>query len=111
MTKLRRLTLYSFLILNFIALAGCDRSSSSKDTKRLVAEPSSIQAPIKEGADRIQTNRLNAFLDRVYERNVAAWPERETALGRKTEQQGEWNDYIAAPADLDERQLWRLVAA
>jgi uncharacterized protein (DUF885 family) len=48
---------------------------------------------------RSETQRLHAWLDEAYERNVAAWPERETALGRKTDRQGQWNDYSDAYAD------------
>lgn len=48
-------------------------------------------APMASG-QQTETARLHAFLDHVYERNVAAWPELETRLGRITDQQGQWND-------------------
>ena len=38
-------------------------------------------------------------MDEIYERNVAARPQQETELGRKTDQQGEWNDYSDTYAD------------
>ncbi|MEM6706354.1 MAG: DUF885 domain-containing protein [Acidobacteriota bacterium] len=37
-------------------------------------------------------DRLVAFLDQIFEERVALAPERESRLGRKTEQQSQWND-------------------
>jgi uncharacterized protein (DUF885 family) len=83
------------LFLTFILLlAACDGGSPP-------AEPEAAQSAAQDAAvpDRSETQRMHAFMDEVYERNVAAWPEWETALGRKTEQQGEWNNYTDAYAD------------
>ena len=96
MTTLHRFAINLVLTLNLLALAGCDRDSHPEEAGRVAAEPASSLAPTAEQSDRSEIERLNAFLDQVYERNVAAWPEWETALGRKTEQQGEWNDYSDA---------------
>lgn len=50
--------------------------------------------------ERFETKKkMHAWMDEVYQRNVAAWPQWETTLGRKTEQQDEWNDYSDAYAD------------
>ena len=63
-----------------------------------------------QAVERTETQKMHAFMDEVYERNVAAWPERETMLGRKTGRQGEWNDYSDAYAqDQLERALQDLV--
>jgi uncharacterized protein (DUF885 family) len=85
-------------LLIVTALAGCGGDDSPASTAG-AAEASAPQAAPPAPTSRSETGRLNAFLDRVYERNVAARPERETALGRKTDQQGEWNDYSDAFAD------------
>jgi len=61
-----------------------------------LAEPQDISDPIQ--LNLTETQRLHAFMDEVYERNVAAYPEWETSLGRKTDQQGEWDDYSDAYA-------------
>lgn len=42
--------------------------------------------------------RLHRFLDEVFERQVAASPMWESQLGRKTERQGQWDDFSDAAA-------------
>jgi hypothetical protein len=56
-------------------------------------EPSAEnRAGLEQTVERTETRKMHAFMDEVYERNVAARPEWETSLGRKTDRQGEWND-------------------
>jgi len=85
-------------------LAACD------DAQR--AEPSSSPGIQNTGGvigEHSETEKLHAYMDEVYERKVAAWPEWETQLGRLTDQQGEWNDYSDAYAmeqlDLERDEL------
>jgi len=56
----------------------------------------------KQSADQ----RLHRFLDEVFERQVAASPMWESQLGRKTERQGQWDDFsdTAAQRRLQSRQ-------
>jgi len=83
-----------FLALCSIFLTACDENSSPSPAKSPAAE--TLLAPAVE---RTETQKMHAFMDELYERNVAAWPEWETGLGRKTDQQGEWDDYSDAYAD------------
>ncbi len=62
-------------------------------------EPPAAAQAAAPAVERSETQKMHAFMDEVYERNVAAWPEWETTLGRKTDQQGKWNDYSDAYAE------------
>ena len=75
-------------------LISCDAQKSPPSEP-----PAAAQAAAAATVERSETQKLHAFMDEVYERNVAAWPERETTLGRKTDQQGKWNDYSDAYAE------------
>jgi uncharacterized protein (DUF885 family) len=76
-------------------LISCDgKNSPPQDPPAVAQAPAGAQA-----IERTETQKMHAFMDEVYERNVAAWPERETQLGRKTDRQGQWNDYSDAYAD------------
>ena len=95
------------MVLGSTLLVSCDAknaSPSGQSTTEQTAPPPAIE--------RTETQKMHAFMDQVYERNVAAWPERETALGRKTDQQGEWNDrsdaYAAAQLERDRLDLQTL---
>jgi uncharacterized protein (DUF885 family) len=85
-----------FALFTYLGLALCSALLISCDG----ANSPPAQPPVAEQAvERTETQKVHAFMDEVYERNVAAWPERETALGRKTDQQGKWNDYSDAYAE------------
>lgn len=59
-----------------------------------------------------QDERLNTFLDAVFERRVDDRPEFQSRLGRKTDKLGEWNDrsdaFAAAQIEQDKADLARL---
>jgi uncharacterized protein (DUF885 family) len=57
-------------------------------------QPSPPAASSVESA--AQDQRLTAFLDEVFERNVRQRPEFQAALGRKTEDYGRWDDHSEA---------------
>jgi uncharacterized protein (DUF885 family) len=82
------------LALCSIILLSCEGTNGPQTTGPGDAEPAPTPA-----IERSETQKMHAYLDEIYERNVAAWPEWETQLGRKTEQQGEWNDYSDAYED------------
>ena len=73
------------LLVCGLTLTGCERTSSELPQDVNTAEAVEAADSVAEEAKRTETERLNAFLDQIYERNVAAQPERETALGRKTD--------------------------
>jgi len=77
------------LILCCTGLISCDAQQ---------APPAPVAEPAAPADQRTETQKMHAFMDEAYERYVAAWPEWETALGRKTDQQGQWNDYSDAYA-------------
>ena len=66
------------------------------------------------GTSGTEDERLNAFLDAVFERRVADSPEFQSRLGRKTDRLGEWTDrsdlFAAAQVEKDEADLARLRA-
>jgi uncharacterized protein (DUF885 family) len=97
-----------FVALICLALASCEERAAPP------AEYSGLEPTTAPIAELTETQRLHAFMDEVYERNVASRPELETALGRKTDRQGEWNDYSDAFAsgqiELARRDLERLRA-
>ena len=82
------------LVLCSIFLLSCDGQNGPSPAQSRAAEP-----PLVPAIERSETQKMHAFMDELYERNVAAWPQWETELGRKTDQQGEWNDYSDAYAD------------
>ncbi|MCG8434604.1 MAG: DUF885 domain-containing protein, partial [Gammaproteobacteria bacterium] len=79
----------SFLILVAIALLGCSEPS----------EQTVAQTP--EATSQSEDERLNAFFEEVFEREVALSPLFEALLGRKTERYGEWNDASDAAAEAE----------
>lgn len=79
------------LIFFTLALAGLVTACDSGQTGATAAPATAGAAPAVS-PQRSETDKLHAFLDQVYERKVAAWPERETRLGRVTDRQGQWND-------------------
>ena len=69
---------------------------------------------VAQDAPESQDERLNTFLDAVFERRVDDSPEFQSRLGRKTDRLGEWNDrsdaFAAAQIEKDKADLERLRA-
>ena len=76
------------LALSSISLASC----KSKDTSTHTPEATGSKSSSEE-------QRINAFFDLVYERELALSPQRQSQLGRKTDRLGEWDDYSDAFAE------------
>ncbi len=88
-----------FLLNVTLVCGGLLSLTAAAQTVAPAALPETVEgAAPASSSQQTETSRLHAFLDQVYERNVAAWPERETRLGRETDQQGQWNDYSDAYA-------------
>ena len=69
------------LLLCGVVLISCNGKDSPPPESPAGAQASSAAQTI----ERTETQRMHAFMDEVYERNVDAWPEWETQLGRKTD--------------------------
>ena len=95
------------MVLGSTLLVSCDAKNAPS-----TGQSTTEQAPPPPAIERTETQKMHAFMDQVYERDVAAWPELETYLGRKTDQQGEWNDrsdaYTAAQLERDQLDLQTL---
>ena len=76
--------LLTALALCAIFLLSCDGKNDPPSAQSKAAEPALTPA-----IERAETQKVHAFMDKIYERNVAAWPEWETQLGRKRDQQGD----------------------
>ena len=64
---------------------------------QVVAKAGSESTAVEPVANEDQ--RLNTFLDSVFEREVAQSPIRQAYLGRSTDQKGQWDDFSDAYAD------------
>jgi len=72
------------------------------------AAPRQAEAAAPEARE---DDRLNAFLDEVFEREVAESPIRQSRLGRKTDRSDEWDDFSDAFADREAAQTKEDLAA
>jgi uncharacterized protein (DUF885 family) len=72
-------------------LAGCDRDA--EESRSAGTAPVAEEAGNSEPAAPTVDQRLAAFLDEVFERNVSESPEFQAQLGRKTADYGRWDDH------------------
>ena len=76
----------SFCLLMFVLFLGaCERSTETSDEG--VTEPVTTVSPDQED------QRLAAYFEELFERDVSQNPEFQAYLGRKTEDYGRWDDY------------------
>jgi uncharacterized protein (DUF885 family) len=87
-----------FSAITYLSVSGMTLNACNNQPGEQGAQPTAVESPAPAASERTETERMHAFMDEIYERNVAAWPEWETWLGRKTDQQGQWNDYTDAYA-------------
>ena len=80
------------------ALAACDQGNeaSAPTSPEVASAPSEIEEPAQP--DVSEDERLEAFFETVFEREVALSPIFEAQLGRKTENYGRWDDASDAAA-------------
>ena len=79
----------ALIILSASLLGACGRGDDSSSPAT-----SSPAQSLPSAASEDQ--RLTAFLDEIFERNVRQRPEFQAALGRKTEDYGRWDDHSEA---------------
>jgi len=102
---------YSAAISAVFLLTACDQlseqqNSQTHETKSAVAvEQASAVTEVSE------SQRVNAFFERIFEESVARYPEYLTALGRK-DRADEWNDlseaFANASMEMNKKQLVEL---
>jgi uncharacterized protein (DUF885 family) len=63
-----------------------------------------IAKPVTSNNTEQEDQRLAAFFDELFERDLAQNPEFQAYLGRKTEDYGRWNDYSDAFAQTENQQ-------
>jgi uncharacterized protein (DUF885 family) len=84
------------LLIITLILGACERSTEPSVTEQ-TTPPTSIDAAQED-------QRLMAFFDELFERDISQNPEFQAYLGRKTEDYGRWNDYSDAFAQLENQQ-------
>ncbi|RBP53656.1 uncharacterized protein DUF885 [Arenicella xantha] len=85
-----------------LLLLACDKPASTPNTQATDAVVDS--SAIAESSNRADNSEINEFFQAVYDREVSQNPERQSALGLKTEDQDKWTDIsdAAAQANVDE---------
>ena len=84
------------LLIPVLFLGACERNNETAKTD--FAVPAPAVNPEKEN------ERLAAFLDEIFERDVDANPMFQASLGRKTEDYGRWNDFSEEYAQFENQQ-------
>jgi len=85
-------------------LAACDREPES--TAPPASPAADASATAQSAAEKLsEDQRLAAFFEEVFERNVAQSPEFQARLGRKTADYGKWDDYSEAWAVQEHEQV------
>jgi len=86
----------AILLASALLLSSCDRKA---DEAELSTEPV-VESLSPANADdaKSEEQRLLAFFDEIFERNVSQRPEFQAQLGRKTEDYGSWDNYSDAHA-------------
>ena len=89
---------YSAAIGAALLLSACNQSSDQASSNTTDTKPASATktAPVKNQLS--ESEKVNAFFDRVFEESVARSPETLTFLGRK-DRADEWNDLSEAYAN------------
>ena len=86
--------LYLFVLAFF--LLACESKTETIETD--------IAKPVTSNSTEQEDQRLTAFFDELFERDLARNPEFQAYLGRKTEDYGRWNDYSDAFAQVENQQ-------
>lgn len=74
------------LFVSTLLLTACNGEPSASTESVNTDSASTAQAVVS------QDERLNAFFEQIFERDIANSPNRQTRMGLKTDRQGEWTD-------------------
>jgi uncharacterized protein (DUF885 family) len=83
-------------LLMALLLGACEPASDSvsEQAAQTAAETEVAKDPLAgDSVTTSEDDRLLAFFDQVFERNVSQSPDFQARLGRKTEDYGKWDDY------------------
>jgi len=104
---------YSAALGAALLLSACNQSSDQASNQAPETKPSSVSEQTPATAKVSESERVNAFFERVFEESVARSPESLTFLGRK-DRANEWNDLSEAYAneslEITKKQLAELNA-
>jgi uncharacterized protein (DUF885 family) len=104
---------YSAAICAALILSACTQSSDQVTSQVSQAKPTQAADKMSASSQISESQRINAFFDRVFEASVARYPEYMTSLGRK-DRADEWNDLSEAFAtqsvEMTKKQLVELKA-
>lgn len=107
------LKLYSAAIGAALLLSACNQSSDQTASQATETKPASVAEQSPATTEASESQRANAFFERVFEESVARSPESLTFLGRK-DRADEWNDLSEAYAnesmEITKKQLVELQA-
>jgi uncharacterized protein (DUF885 family) len=94
-------------------LSACNQSSDQTANQTPEAKPTAVAEQTSASSDVSESQRVNAFFDRIFEESVARYPEYLTSLGRK-DRADEWNDlsesYANESMEITKKQLVELQA-
>jgi uncharacterized protein (DUF885 family) len=82
---------YSAAISAVLLLSACEQSSEQKKTQSYEAKPTMAAKQASAVSENTESERVNAFFERIFEESAARYPELLTSLGRK-DRADEWND-------------------
>jgi uncharacterized protein (DUF885 family) len=82
---------YSAAISAVLLLSACEQSSEQKKTQSYEAKPTMAAKQASAVSETTESERVNAFFERIFEESAARYPELLTSLGRK-DRADEWND-------------------
>ncbi|GAB5381341.1 MAG: DUF885 domain-containing protein [Aliiglaciecola sp.] len=81
------------IVLSYVVfLMGCTTETPSPLSSQKAASQKAASETASAAVDASQDERLNAFFEQIFERDIANSPNRQTFLGLKTDRQGEWTD-------------------
>jgi len=96
MTKIVKPLKLLCLLIPVLFLGACERSSETVEP--VAAEPTTAVSSVTED------ERLTAFFDEIFERDVSESPMFQARLGRKTEDYGRWDDFSDADQQFEYEQ-------
>jgi len=96
MIKISNLLKLFYLLIPVLFLGACERNNETAKTE--------VAAPVSTVNAAQDDQRLAAFFDEIFERDVSESPMFQAYLGRKTEDYGSWDDFSDADAQFENQQ-------